>query len=104
MELLPFHDELVAGLSSHHKQDDLCPLDIIQHAEVTDTQLELSKRVGPQLLDGLRWRRRLMEETCLDRRFEDALFAHGQCPQLRFGVRRAGSRSPGPEGEGKSAV
>src|SRR5262245_23520164 len=73
MELHSFHDQFVPDLAPHNKQDDLRSLDIVQDAEVADAQLEFRKRVGAQLLDGLRQHCRLMEEARLDRRFEEAL-------------------------------
>jgi len=54
IKLPAFHNKLVADLTAHNQQDDLRPFYIIQHAEVADTQLELSKWVGAQPLDGLR--------------------------------------------------
>ena len=73
MELLASHDKFVTELSSHHKQNDLFAFDIIQVAKVADSQLKFGKRVGTQLLYSFRPCSRLMEETCLDCRFENTL-------------------------------
>src|SRR5262245_55049372 len=86
MKLLSSHDQFVADLPPHDEQNDFRSLDIIQDAEVAGAQLKLSKGVGTQLLDGLRQRRRLMKQPCLDCRFEEALLAGRQRPQLRFGI------------------
>jgi hypothetical protein len=88
MELLAFYDQFVADLPPHDKQNDLRSLDIVQNAEVSDAPLELGKRVRTQPLDGPGQRRRLMEETGLNRRFEEAVLAGRQRVQLRFGVHR----------------
>jgi hypothetical protein len=71
MKLLSFHNQLVADLAPHHQQHYLRLFDIIQHPEVADTQFKFRERIGPQLLDGLCGRCRLMDKAGLDRGFQE---------------------------------
>jgi hypothetical protein len=67
MKLLAFHDQSAPDLASNDKQHNFQSLDIIQHAEVADTQLKFSEGIGAQPLKRSGQPHRLMEETCPDR-------------------------------------
>jgi hypothetical protein len=90
MELLSFDDQLVACLATHEEDDDFSFIDIIQDPQVSDTQLEVRERIGPQAFDRPRGRRGLVQESGPDSSLEDPLFTHGQRPELPVGVLRDG--------------
>ena len=73
MEFFASDDELVAGLPADDQEYDLLALYIIQHAEVTDAQLELGQRVGTEPLDGLGRGSRLVPESGMNCRLDDSL-------------------------------
>jgi hypothetical protein len=88
MELLAFDDQFVADLAADEEDDNLVFIDIIQDPQVSDTQLEVRKWIGAEALDGFRGCRRLVQESGLDRSFQDPLFTHGQRPELPVRVLR----------------
>src|SRR4051794_41127363 len=58
MVFLPVYDQLVSDLPpNHHKVDDIA-LNIVQHAQVADAQLEFGDRIRPKPLDGFGRHRR----------------------------------------------
>jgi len=60
MELLSFHHEFVAFLSSHEKDNHLITFDIIQDSQVARPQFKLREWVGTQPFYCFRWRRWLI--------------------------------------------
>jgi hypothetical protein len=62
MEFLSFHDEFIADLAAHEKNDHFAFIDIIQDTQIARAQFELGEQIGAQPLDGLRGRGRLVPE------------------------------------------
>jgi len=54
MEFLAFYDQLFADLPADYQQHYEVLFDIIQHAEIADTQFKLGKWVRSELLNGMR--------------------------------------------------
>jgi hypothetical protein len=101
MELFASHDQFVADLPSDDEEHHLGTvlLDIIQDAEVTDTQFVLRQRVRAKTPDRFRWDRRLVSQPSRDRRLDDALLANRQGSELRvsFVGNRNSKRHPETE-------
>jgi hypothetical protein len=78
MKFLTFDDQAVANSSPHDKENNGVTFDIIQDAQCTNTQLILSKRIGPQSFDCLGRRRGLVCQPSLDSGLQDSLLASTQ--------------------------
>jgi hypothetical protein len=92
MELLTFHDQLIADFSPDDQEDNFVFLDIIQATQVTCPKLELGQRIRTRALDRLRGRRGLVLQPGHDCRFQDSLVTDRQRSQLPFGF--IGDRNP----------
>jgi hypothetical protein len=90
MELLATHNQGVANLPSHDEEDYFLILNIIQDPEVTHPQLELCHRVGPEPLDRICRRRRLVAEPRQDGGLDRSPITGRQILQLPLGF--AGDR------------
>jgi hypothetical protein len=73
MELLAFHDQLVAFFSPDDQDNHFVSFDILQGTKVTCPKLKLGESIGTQPLERLCRRRRLMLQTGQDCRFQDSL-------------------------------
>jgi hypothetical protein len=70
MELLSFHDQLVAVLASDNQDDDFIALDIIKGTQVSRPQLKFGERIRTQAFDCICSDRGLLLEPGHDRRFQ----------------------------------
>jgi hypothetical protein len=86
MELLALHDQCVTDLPANDQDHDVVALDIVQDAEVADPKFKGGERIGPELLDRRRRRRRPVAETSQDGRLQRPLLAGGQTPLLRLSL------------------
>jgi hypothetical protein len=80
MEFLASDNERVTDFLSNQENHDfhVFLLNIIQHAVVADTQLELGEWIWAKALDGFGLHRWLPCQACYDRRLDYALCASRQ--------------------------
>jgi hypothetical protein len=88
MKLLSFHKQFVADFSPHDEHDNFISLNIVQDTQVPCPQFKLRQRIGPQPLDRLRLRRRLVLKPGQDGCFQDPLVTSRQHPELPISVLR----------------
>jgi hypothetical protein len=105
MEFFASHDQFVADLPSDDQQNHfgILPVDFIQHAKILNTEFKLCQRIRPKAADRLRGPGRLVTQSSLHCRLNDALFANWQGSQLpvRFVRNRNVKRHPrGPAARG----
>jgi len=72
MELLSFHNQLVADFSPDNEDDNFVTLHIIQGAQVSCPEFKLRERIRSQPFDRFRGRFWLMFEARHDGRFQDS--------------------------------
>jgi hypothetical protein len=82
IKLLAFDDQLVAYFAAHKQHNHFACFNIIQGSQRSHPQFKLGEKIGAQALDRFRGRRGLVRESGLDNRFQDALLAHWQRPEL----------------------
>jgi hypothetical protein len=78
MELLTFHDQLVAFFPSDDQDNNLVSFDIVQGTQVSCPKLELGERIGTQSFDRFCRRSGLVLQPRQDSRFQESLVTHGQ--------------------------
>src|SRR5690349_17759676 len=86
MELLAFHNQLVANLAADREDDNLIVLNIIQDSEVSRAKLILRERIRPQSFDRFRGAVGLVLLPSKNSGFQDSLFTRKQRPKLPFRV------------------
>src|SRR4051794_32846186 len=87
MKLLASHDQGVANLPTHEEEDDLAMigLNIIEDAEVSDSEFEFGQRIGAEPLDRPSRGRRLVRKSSEDCGSQESLLAYRQ--SLKLGLR-----------------
>jgi hypothetical protein len=86
MELLSFHNQLIAYLSANEKHDNFAFINILQNTKVSHSQFVFGEQIGAQFLDCFRWGRRLVFQSGENRGFQYALVVDRQRSQLPFGI------------------